>query len=201
MRAEAGDEEYNCSSGVMMDPVLLRHGQTLLSLNLAECQHINVSLICHSCPSLIHLTLLWNKSYVCSDQTDRRPFPVLKTVSLAFLTQEEEDNVLRREMSTSELCLILSSPSLQSLKVVHSQNLTDMSLSSSYSFGSMINLKNLELEHCHNISMDSLESFLEDQNSLDSVRFIKCEQITNRDIQKYQRKVKKLNWNIKIEWS
>merc|ERR1712142_715426 len=146
----------------MMDPVLVRHGETLLSPNIAECQNINVSLICHSCPSLIHLALLWNKSYVSSDQPNRRPFPVLKTVSLAFLTKEEEDNFLRREMSSSELSLILNSPSLQSLKVVHSQNLNDMSLSSSYSFGSMIILKNLELEHCHNISMDSMECFLGD---------------------------------------
>ena len=198
---EETDDEIDCESGLMMEPVLARHGETLLSLNIAECHHIDVSLLSHSCPSLIHLVLLWNKSYVSSDQREKRPFCCLKTVNLAFLTQEDEDNISRREMSSSELSLILSSPALQSLKVAHSRNLTDLSLSSKYSFNSLMNLRNMEIEHCHNISFDGLEHILEDLNSLESVRLIKCEQITNRDIQKYQRKVKKLKWNIKIEWS
>ena len=202
LREELADDEAVSETGLMLGPVLVRHGQTLVSLNIAECHHVNVSLICTSCTQLTHLVLLWNKSYV-SDHTDGgEAFPGLKTVNLAFLTDKDGDaNLVRREMSSTDLCLILSSPTLQSLKVSHSRQLTDLSYTSVYSKNSMVNLKILELDQCHHISMDSLEYFLEDPNSLESVRFIKCEQITKREIQKYQRKVNKLKWNIRIDWS
>ena len=187
--------------GPLLGPVLSRHGETLISLNIAECQHISLPVICSSCPVLLHLVLLWNQHYLCSE-TDRQFFPRLRTAELAFRPDDDGDNFAGSQMSSSDLSLVLSSPSLVSLKLGLSHNLTDQLFTRLYcTSNSMENLLSLELDQCHHISMESLEPLLETHNCLENCSFIRCEQITRRDIQKYQKKVNKLKWNMKIHWS
>ena len=183
--------------GPLLGPVLSKHGETLISLNIAECQHISLPVICSTCPSLLHLVLLWNQNYL-SSETDRQFFPKLRTVELAFRPDDDGES----QMSSSDLSLVLSSPCLVSLKLGQAHHLTDQLFTRLYSTSnSLENLVSLELDQCHHISMESLEPLLETQNCLENCSFIRCEHITRRDIQKYQKKVNKLKWNMKIHWS
>ena len=186
--------------GPLLVPVLSKHGETLVSLNIAECGDISLSVICSACPSLLHLVLLWNKNYLTT-HTDSQIFPRLRTAEFAFRPDDEGDNFLQRQLSSSDLSLVLNSSSLVSLKLGQSQNLTDQLFTTVFCTNSMENLQSLELDQCHEISLESLEPLLENHNSLESCTFIRCEQITRRDIQKYQKKVNKFKWNIKINWS
>ena len=187
--------------GPLLAPVLSKHGETLVSLNIAECQDICLPVICSTCPSLHHLVLLWNQSYL-SSQADRQFFPRLRTAELAFRPDDDGDNFAQRQLSSSDLSLVLRSPSLVSLKLGQAQHLTDELFARLYcTTNSMDNLQSLELDQCHHISMESLEPLLETHNSLENCSFIRCEQITRRDIQKYQKMVNKLKWNMKIHWS
>ena len=129
------------------------------------------------------------------------PCTITSALSQAFRPEDEGDNFVQRQLSSSELSLVLSSPSLVSLKLGQSHNLTDQLFTRLHCANTMENLQSLELDQCHHISMESLESLLETQNCLENCSFIRCEQITRRDVQKYQKMANKLKWNIKIHWS
>ena len=197
-------EEYSGEGGEalgpLLAPVLIRHGETLVSLNIAECGDLSLAVICSACPALIHLALLWNKNYL-SSHSDSQFFPALRTAVFAFRPEDDGENYVQRQMSSSDLSLVLGSSSLLSLKLGQSQHLTDQLFTTVYCSNPMENLQSLELDQCHNISLECLEPLLENHNSLENCSFIKCEQITRRDIQRYQKKVNKLKWNMNINWS
>jgi len=189
-----------------LGPVLEAHGETLVSINLAEVDQIDIDLLCEVCHNLIHLVLLWNKSYLAPIPTKhskpvmkKKFFSKLLTVEIAFIEPDEEN--LFSEMCISQLCLILLSPGLTSLKLSASRHLTDMVFSDILDQNSFQNLKHLELTRCNEISFEGLEQFLISENVLEEVKFVKCEEITKRDFQNYQKTVKKRKWNIKVEWS
>ena len=194
VREEEGEDSSE-PLGPLLAPVLSQHGETLVSLNIADCGDVCLPVICSTCPAL-----LWNRSYL-NCQTDRQFFPRLRTAELAFRPEDDGDNFVQRQLSSSELSLVLSSPSLVSLKLGQSHNLTDQLFTRLHCANSMENLQRLELDQCHHISMESLESLLETQNCLENCSFIRCEQITRRDVQKYQKMANKLKWNIKVHWS
>ena len=76
-----------------LGPVLQKHGETLVSLYLAEVKQIDVEMLCDSdfCPNLVHLALLWNNSYITQllgktrKQFKRSFFPKLLTVEIDCL--------------------------------------------------------------------------------------------------------------------
>lgn len=183
----------------VLGPVVARHGATLVSLNLAEVRGVEVAALCASCPSLVHLALLWNKSYVSSEaDITREWFPKLQTVDLAYI-DSEMDNLV--EVPTNNLLQILRSPLLKSVKICASMNLSDQCIENVLAINPLINLEFLELNKCHEVSFDILESLLDTENRISHVRLLKCEQISRRDIENYKRKVKKWKWNIVIDWT
>ena len=190
------DQPPLCS---VLGPVVARHGGTLVSLNLAEVRGVEVAALCASCPSLVHLALLWNKSYVSSDaDITREWFPKLQTVDLAYI-DSDMDNLV--EAPTNNLLQILRSPLLKSVKICASMNLSDQCIESVLAINPLVNLEFLELNKCHEVSFDILESLLDTENRISHVRLLKCEQISRRDIENYKRKVKKWKWNVVIDWT
>jgi len=188
-----------------LGPVLEAHGETLVSINLAEVDQIDIELLCEVCHNLIHLVLLWNKSYLAPIPTKhakpakKKFFSKLLTVEIAYIEPDEEN--LFSEMCISQLCLILLSPGLTSLKISASRHLTDLVFSDILDENRFQSLKHLELTRCNEISFEGLEHFLISENVLEEVKFVKCEEITKRDFQNYQKTVKKRKWNVKVEWS
>jgi len=188
-----------------LGPVLQAHGETLISLNFAEIDQIDVELLCDVCPNLIHLVLLWNKSYLTPQPSkkmklcQRQYFPKLRTADIAY-TEPDEENLFS-EMCISHLSIILYSPCLSSLKLTWSQHLTDSVLNDVIDKNGFQNLKHMELTQCNELSFEGMELFLECDNMLEHVRFAKCQEITKRDFLHYQKTVKKRKWNIKVEWS
>jgi len=188
-----------------LGPVLQKHGDTLVSINLAEVDQISVELLCEFCPHLVHLVLLWNKSYIAPEtgksgkSCTRQFFPKLLTADVAFIEPDEEN--LFSEMCVRHLSLILLSPSLAALKLSQAQALTDLVFSDILDTSGLKSLKKLELVRCNSLTFEGLEPFLYSDNILEDVKFVRCEEITKRDFQNYLKKVKKCKWNMKVDWS
>ena len=204
------DASYLPGTGLLsevLSPVLNRHGATLVSINLAELEVVDVSCLCNNCPSLVHLALMWNKSYISGEteetQTKRREwFPKLQTLDLANASFNDDNfEYLHTEVPTQNLLQILRSPVLKSIKICASRNLTSECMENVLAFNELEYLELLELNKCHEISFDSLEILLEAENKLNHVRVLRCDQITKRDVQFYQMKCKKWKWNVNIEWT
>jgi len=198
----SGDDLDLVTLNDVLTPVLVNHGATLVSVNLAETKNIDVASLCSHCPNLVHLALHWNKSYVLdSNHSSRREwFPALKTVDLSFV-EHNDDNYLPSELSFDHLLLILRSPLLKSIKICQSRNFTDQCFENIFSLNSLRHLEHLELTKCDEICFISLEILLEQENCLTNVKLVKCEQVTRRDIQSYQKKIKKWKWKLNLEWS
>eukprot|EP00092_Neocalanus_flemingeri_P039677 GFUD01043209.1.p1 GENE.GFUD01043209.1~~GFUD01043209.1.p1 ORF type:complete len:508 (-),score=130.51 GFUD01043209.1:39-1562(-) len=197
--------QYSLPVQEQLGPVLQKHGETLVSLNLAEVEQVEVKMICEFCPNLVHLALLWNKSYITQVPGKTRVeakmtvLTKLRTVDVSFL-EPDEDNLFS-EMCARDLTNILVSPSLSNLKLCQAQNLTDHVLSDILAESGFECLDYLELNNCNEISFDGLEQLLEEKNPLEHAKFVRCEEITRRDFQNYQKKVKKWKWNMKVEWA
>ena len=199
------DESWSDHGGVtfseVMSPVLTRHGATLVNINLAEVRHVDIGSICDTCPALVHLALHWNKSYVISNNSAQREwFPAMKTFEASFVN-DNENVYWPSEMSRDHLMMLLRSSMLQSVKICHSNNLDDVCMENVYNFSLFQHLQHLELDNCHEITFQCLEVLLEHENSLQSVKLLKCEQITKRDIQNYQRRIQKWKWDLDLVWS
>ena len=187
----------------VLSPVLSRHGQTLVSLNLTELEAVEVGTLCENCPSLVHLALMWNKAYISREgETPKREwFPKLQTIDLAYANFNEDIfDYVPIEVPTHNLLQILRSPKLKSIEMCSSRNLTNECMASVLAFNDLDELEFLELNKCHEISFESLKNLLEAENKLNHVRVLKCEQITNRDIETYRKKCKRWKWNVNIEW-
>jgi len=196
--------QYSLPVQEQLGPVLQKHGDTLVSLNLGEVDMVEVAMICNFCPTLVHLALLWNKSYIVQvpgkiRKENRTFFPRLRSVDLAFQEQDEEN--VYNEMSAEDLASILLSPCLTSLKLCQAQHLTDLALSNILAEDGLKCLENFELNKCNEISYEGLEQLLEVQNLIETAKFVRCEEITKRDFQGYQKKLKKWKWNMKVEWA
>jgi len=195
---------YSLPVQEQLGPVLQKHGETILSINLAEVEQVDVGLICNFCPNLTHLALLWNRSYLEHDPGKNKGFvrtffSKLRTVNIAFVEQDEEN--LFTEICTRDLSCILVSPNLKKVKMCHAQNLTDLLLSDILEERGFAKIEYLELTKCNEISFEGLERVLQCENCLTHAKFVKCEEITRRDFQSYQKKIKKWKWNMKIDWS
>jgi len=182
-------------------PAISQHGQTLVSLSLAEVGQIDVGLLATLCPALVHLSLLWNSQYLVGNSIPPDFFPKLRTAELSCREREDEEDML--EPPQDQLAIILSSPMLTSLKLSNSANLTDIFVSNLLvSPNSCLQLlQTLHLTRCNEVTMDGLGPLLLAHNHLDSAAFSKCEEIGLADFQEYQRKAKKLKWSIQLLWS
>ena len=129
-----------------------QHGQTLVSLNLAEVCQIDVGLLATLCPASVHLSLLWNSQYLKGNSLHPDFFPKLRTAELSCREREDEEDML--EPPQDDLAIILSSPMRSSLKLSNSPNLTDRLLSNL-----LISLQLLQLLHltrCNEVPLSLL---------------------------------------------
>jgi len=189
-------------------PVIERHGQTLVSINLAEIEEISVELIRNNCPNLFHLALLWNNSFIHEDEAEgkcrptvisRNFFPKLLTAKVAC--KEASEETLFTQIVHEDLVSLLRSPQLKELQLNGCENLSDLAWFEAGESNKLDNLVILELDKCHNVTMEGLEEIIGRNNCLEVLSLMKCEQITKRDIQNYNKKVKRLKWNVKVNWS
>jgi len=186
-------------------PVIERHGETLVSLHLAEIEEISVGLIRDSCPNLLHLVLLWNLSFVSYEfgksrtpVVARNLFPKLLTAKLACKQTSEED--LFTQILFEDLVSLIRSPQLKELQLNGCDNLSDLAWVEAGE-SKLENLVVLELNACHNVTMEGLEEVIARKNCLEVLSLIKCEQLTRRDIQNYNKKVKRFKWKVQVNWS
>ena len=202
VRVDSNDDDQQVETfSDVMTPVLTRHGETLVSINISEASQVSVSSLCQHCPRLTHLALLWNKSYRVDECSGGREwFPALKTLNIAVRDDIDGDNCSPVELSYHNWFQLLCSSQLKSVAVTQSRNLSDECLQNVATVNSFHHLEQLELTWCHEVSFDSLELLLEADNPLTSVKLIHCDNVTKRDVQKYQKKVEKWKWNVNLEW-
>ena len=137
-----------------LTPVISHHGQTLVSLSLAEVGQIDVGLLATLCPALVHLNLLWNSQYLEGNSIPPDFFPKLRTAELSCREREDvEEDML--EPPQDHLAVILSSPMLTSLKLSNSANLTNLFMSNLISCPSscLQLLQTLHLTRCNEVSL------------------------------------------------
>lgn len=136
-----------------LTPAISQHGQTLVSLSLAEVGQIDVGLLATLCPALVHLSLLWNSQYLVGNSIPPDFFPKLRTAELSCREREDEEDML--EPPQDQLAIILSSPMLTSLKLSNSANLTDIFVSNLLvSPNSCLQLlQTLHLTRCNEVSL------------------------------------------------
>ncbi len=60
----------------------------------------------------------------------------------------------------------------------------------------------MELDSCHNLSMDALSPVLLGLNPLDNVRLTNCREIHRKDVERYRKRLRgmKLDKAVKVDW-
>jgi len=188
----------------LCSPVLIKFSSTLVSLHLSQLNNINISAIRDQCSSLKELSLLWNLNYIHTQEDTESVsyFPSLHTAKI-FSVETDPDNEgeMISNLMYGDLLSVVSSPLLQTLVASRCHNLVDAVFEESLDISNFEHLKLLELDHCHQITMDGLSFLFESSNPLEKVRFTECAQITRKDFNRYQQIVKKNKWRVEVEWS
>jgi hypothetical protein len=181
-------------------PVLAKHGETMVSINLAEIEEVSVHLIRDACPNLLHLSLLWNRSFFLHDgPSSRSRFSRLRTVHVSCVDEADDGKIT--DIPSDDLVSILSCPDICSITLNNCQSLTDDVVRMATDVNRFDKIVKMELEKCDSVTIEGLEEILEAHNGLEQLALEKCENVTKRDVEVYRKKVKKLNWNIKVTWS
>lgn len=185
------------------------HGESLRDLSLAEAAGVDVQMILLACPGLQHLSLQFNRSFSHVNRPYSAKAPAeptrLRSVKVLCVSQEtgvENDNevLAQRSPSGQDLDRLLNSPMLETLSLSRCVNLTDEIVSSSTS--SMERLVAISLDHCDSVTLDSLDELLTGHNSLSDVKLTQCRDITRKDADRYEKKLKKMKMAkfVKVKW-
>ena len=139
-----------------LTPVFSEHGQTLVSLNLAEVEQIDVGLLASLCPALVHLSLLWNSRYLAGNSVPPASFPKLRTAELSCREREEDEDSV--EPPPDHLAIILCSPLVSTLKLSNLSNLDDYFLSNLLmtSHGCLQQLEHLQVTRCNEVAFSHI---------------------------------------------
>ena len=156
---------------------------------------MSVQLIRDACPNLLHLSLLWNRSFFLHDSpSSRSRFSRLRTVHVSCVDDADDGKIT--DIPTDDLVSILSCPDICSITLNNCQSLTDDVVRMATHVNRFDKIVKMELEKCDSVTMEGLDEILEAHNGLEQLALEKCENVTKRDVEVYRKKVKKLNWNI-----
>merc|ERR1711874_199322 len=159
----------------------------MVSINLAEIEEVSVQLIRDACPNLLHLSLLWNRSFILHDSpSSRGHFSRLRTVQVSCIDDTDDGKIT--DIPSHDLVSILSCPGISSINLNNCQSLTDDVVRQVTGVNRFHKILKMELEKCDNVTMEGLEEILEAHNGLDRLALEKCESGTKRDVEEYRKK-------------
>ncbi|KAG8234158.1 hypothetical protein J437_LFUL014948 [Ladona fulva] len=203
-------------------PVLQTCGQFITTLSLAECPpYVDIGVIGMCCPSLSDLNLAFNKGYSkrISEENShpssrRKLFQCLKKLILVCICRyvlmfkelrrkndEDGDDEPKTDLPDLHLKDLLSSPVLETIFIRESTTLSDSILSQVLVEGQkFVNLRELELENCHNVTTHFIHSMLHLSGPLKFIKIWSCKQITRSDLNAFKSLIKKHKWDLSIDW-
>ncbi len=206
------------SSAESLLPLMIAQGSILTTLSLGHISVVDVDAFLSLCPQLQHLTLFFNKSYVRQYSSILSPPPAvdgkMKNCGTQLRTLQLRCPVYRLPSSAMEedsawpssklLHRLLNSPLLKSLHFQSCPNLTDELMVQVLSNGNtFMNLQELSLLACDQITMESLMPILMGKNDLGLIELHVCREITRKDVDAYTSKLRSqgLLARVKIIWS
>ncbi len=184
-------------------PVLMGHGETLLSVNLTEVAGVCATQLLSLCPNLQHLSLNHNVQYVSSVDIGRKSNKLRTLTILCHRPDGVDNDGVGVSPSADDLLSLLFAPGLQKLALSNCQGFNDAVVEETARRCSRFTeLCSLELDGCDNVSMELLNGILLSRNPLKKVRLTNCQDIHRKDVDAYKRRLvsMSLDKEVSVEW-
>ena len=183
-------------------PILRKFGSSSLEhLELVYIEEIDLAAIVEHCSNLRSLMLINNTCIQSSLQSWKLAHQnqLLSLQSLCirhgFADQDEESKI--GALSKTDLSgLLLSSPSLVSLKAVYLDAMTDQLIESAAVHHGFSKLKCVEFNGCKNLTRHAIDTLISLDSPIEEIAFSYNRNLTERDKNRWEKIVFKKNWNL-----
>jgi hypothetical protein len=102
------------------------------------------------------------------------------------------------DISRKHFIYLLSPPLLLELEIVRCSTLNDDVLQKVAGIRNFCNLKMLNLRRCHGVTKKGIDVLMNAQNSLKEITFCFCNNISESDIENWEKQAKDNNWELSI---
>ena len=165
-------------------------------VNLNIC--VNIRAIATYCPYLESLTIIKNTSYSMASSEEGSLYKEATLKKLKeFLVSCKDSSDFSSEM----FALVFSSSELKSLEVRGCDVLTDDVLEEAARLHQFQNLEVLCLDCCDCVTKKGIDILMNERNVLRSLWLDDCDMIRQQDVEEWNSKARKENWNISINFS
>ena len=169
-------------------PILQKFGsKSLQKLKLISVTEVDVAALIKACPKLRSLKLMDINRYIPPPQ----PLKVVhQLLNLAHLKFEHDLHPSEGSPSPADIfLLLLSSPSLVTLKINFLNRLTDRLIERVVRFHGFAKLKVLELEMCNKVTKASIDLLLSSSSPITSIDLVYCRKLTQESCGKDWKKM------------
>ena len=195
------NNEITFDCGVL--PLLKAFGSSLVSLTLYELNIcVNIRAIVELCPHLEHLILqsvdFYSIASLREESNHHRKDVSLKHLKKLRVVSEFWGST---DFSSEMLSMVLSSPGLVSLEFFGCDAVTDDVLEEAARLHQFQNLEVLCLDCCDCVTKKGIDILMNERNVLRSLWLDDCDMIRQQDVEEWNSKARKENWNISINFS
>ncbi|KAK2706010.1 hypothetical protein QYM36_016137 [Artemia franciscana] len=197
-----GETDTNVSfyGGIM--PLLQIRGRNLDRLTLAELSGINIDVVGELCSNLKHLNIFLNDSYSgfrppsLPKPSDCVGLRVLETLRIVCQTSMR----LNSDIPSLHLVELLTAPTLRYIYIKDCQSLSDDLLMQVLNLNQFEFLEHFEIEQCHNITGDAIETILSLKKPPKQLKMWSCRNIIRRSFENIKSVVKQKGIKMNVEW-
>lgn len=177
--------------------ILVKHGPALRHLTLGRIRNVDLERVARYCRQLSSLSLELNHSY----HSEELMTSTIRSLAKLHLTirdcEIDDENEQSRDVPTSCLAALISSPSMRQIKITACQTIDDQVL-----FESVVGqyLESLELESCINISMPSIWYVINCSKHLSNLKIYRCRLVNDRDIAELYSTIEEQHWDLDLDY-
>ncbi|XP_054281472.1 uncharacterized protein LOC128999131 isoform X2 [Macrosteles quadrilineatus] len=182
---------FTFQEGVL--PVLSVCGNKLHSLILSNFPGIDIAGIGRSCPNLQNLAFSNVPVFYMPSQPCPEWFNKLEALELWSVTNIELSPILIKQ-------LVLFSPIMRNVLFNSCNILTDALLMEIIQANPLNKLSHLTIDHCHGVTMATINTVLDIKNELNVLRIWSCAGITRTNSEEISRRITDENLDIYFEW-
>ncbi len=187
-------QSFNFYEGVA--PVLDVVGHGLKKLVLEEFTEVDVSLIGVKCSDLEHLALSGTLTYAPINSLNPTYFTKMTSLELWNKIGQEHEYAV----ATTTIRQLLYKAPLTYLLLQRIGNLTDELVASILEVNRMLDLRNVVIDYCHNVTVATMWAFLLQPNNLGVMRSWHCKGVTMEDKLAVKKVIQDENLMLYWEW-